>query len=209
VTDPTPSWGRTGIPRPVPPTSWVRSGTSWTYQSKITGPDPGSSDYFGDSVSISGDGSYAIVGAHRMTRTTPTPVPPTSSAAPGPPGATSPRLRLRTGRKLTASASLSPFRVTVPTPSRGRGRMTAPRVHPNQTAVPPTSSAAPGPPGASRPRLRLRTRRTMTTSPTASPSRVTGPTPSWGRPEMTTEPPTPVPSTYIIYQRSSMSPHPS
>jgi hypothetical protein len=44
---------------------WVRSGTSWTFQQRITGPDPGSSDYFGDSVSISGDGSYAIVGAHR------------------------------------------------------------------------------------------------------------------------------------------------
>jgi hypothetical protein len=40
-----------------------RSGTSWTFQSKITAPDPAASDYFGGSVSISGDGSYALVGS--------------------------------------------------------------------------------------------------------------------------------------------------
>jgi hypothetical protein len=40
-----------------------RSGTSWTFQSKITAPDPGTSDCFGRAVSISGDGSYALVGA--------------------------------------------------------------------------------------------------------------------------------------------------
>jgi hypothetical protein len=40
-----------------------RSGTSWTFQSKIKAPDPGASDSFGKSVSISGDGSYAIAGA--------------------------------------------------------------------------------------------------------------------------------------------------
>src|SRR5210317_1231434 len=41
-----------------------RSGTSWTFQSKITAPDPVSSDVFGGSVSISSDGSYAIAGAY-------------------------------------------------------------------------------------------------------------------------------------------------
>jgi hypothetical protein len=41
-----------------------RSGTSWSYQTKITAPDPGASDYFGWSVAISGDGSYALVGAY-------------------------------------------------------------------------------------------------------------------------------------------------
>src|SRR6056300_450525 len=42
-----------------------RSGTGWTFQSKITAPDPGPNDYFGTSVSISGDGSYAIAGANQ------------------------------------------------------------------------------------------------------------------------------------------------
>ena len=42
-----------------------RSGTTWTFQSKITAPDPAPGDRFGLSVSISGDGSYALVGAYR------------------------------------------------------------------------------------------------------------------------------------------------
>src|SRR6056300_844602 len=41
------------------------AGTGWTFQSKITAPDPGPNDYFGTSVSISGDGSYAIAGANQ------------------------------------------------------------------------------------------------------------------------------------------------
>src|SRR6056300_127709 len=40
-----------------------RSGSTWTYQSKITAPDAAPSDAFGWSVAISGDGSYAIAGA--------------------------------------------------------------------------------------------------------------------------------------------------
>jgi predicted amidohydrolase len=44
---------------------FVRSGSSWTQQQKLTaGTDAGASDYFGVSVSISGDGSTAIVGAY-------------------------------------------------------------------------------------------------------------------------------------------------
>jgi hypothetical protein len=43
---------------------WVRSGTSWSFQSRIRAPDPGPNDYFGVSVSISSDGSYAIAGEY-------------------------------------------------------------------------------------------------------------------------------------------------
>jgi len=43
---------------------FVRSGSSWTQQAKLTaGVDVGSADFLGESVSISGDGSTAIVGA--------------------------------------------------------------------------------------------------------------------------------------------------
>jgi hypothetical protein len=44
-----------------------RSGSTWTFQSKITAPDPGASDFFGASVAISSDGSYAIAGAYLDT----------------------------------------------------------------------------------------------------------------------------------------------
>jgi len=44
---------------------FVRSGSSWTQQQKLTaGTDAGASDYFGRSVSISSNGSTAIVGAY-------------------------------------------------------------------------------------------------------------------------------------------------
>jgi hypothetical protein len=44
---------------------FVRSGSSWTLQQKLTaGTDAGSSDYFGMNVSISGDGNTAIIGAY-------------------------------------------------------------------------------------------------------------------------------------------------
>jgi len=43
---------------------WVRSGSSWTFQQRITAPDAASTDYFGNSISISSDGSYALVGAY-------------------------------------------------------------------------------------------------------------------------------------------------
>jgi hypothetical protein len=45
-----------------------RSGTSWTFQSKITPPDPGPNDQFGKSVSISSDGSYALVSKYGYDR---------------------------------------------------------------------------------------------------------------------------------------------
>jgi hypothetical protein len=65
--------GSSGFDRPGQPINdnvgaayvFSRSGTSWTFQSKITAPDPGPSDYFGVSVSISGDGAYALMGANR------------------------------------------------------------------------------------------------------------------------------------------------
>ncbi len=41
---------------------FVRSGTNWTEQAKLTASDAAEGDHFGTSVSISGD--YAIVGAH-------------------------------------------------------------------------------------------------------------------------------------------------
>jgi hypothetical protein len=40
-----------------------RTGSSWTQQAKLTASDAQQSDQFGQSASISGDGSYAIVGA--------------------------------------------------------------------------------------------------------------------------------------------------
>ena len=43
--------------------TFYRSGTTWTQQAKLTASDGAASDYFGQSVSISGD--YAIVGANR------------------------------------------------------------------------------------------------------------------------------------------------
>ena len=42
---------------------FVRSGTSWTQQSKVVASDGAASDYFGWSVSISGD--YALIGAYK------------------------------------------------------------------------------------------------------------------------------------------------
>jgi len=42
---------------------FVRSGSTWTEQAKIQASDSEASDYFGYSVSISGDGNTAIVGA--------------------------------------------------------------------------------------------------------------------------------------------------
>jgi len=52
---------------------FVRSGSSWTQQQKLTaGTDAGASDNFGMSVSISGDGSTAIVGAYTEDYNRPT-----------------------------------------------------------------------------------------------------------------------------------------
>ena len=42
---------------------FTRSGTSWSQQAKVQASDPDPSDFFGISVSISGDGNTAIVGA--------------------------------------------------------------------------------------------------------------------------------------------------
>ncbi len=44
---------------------FVRSGTTWTQQAKLIASDGYSNDYFGLSVSISGD--YALIGAYRQT----------------------------------------------------------------------------------------------------------------------------------------------
>ncbi len=43
---------------------FVRSGTSWTQQTKLVASDGAASDNFGYSVSISGDGAYAVIGAY-------------------------------------------------------------------------------------------------------------------------------------------------
>ncbi|KPA12838.1 PKD domain-containing protein [Candidatus Magnetomorum sp. HK-1] len=45
---------------------FIREGTTWTQQAKLTASDPDANDYFGFSVSISGD--YAIVGAYADDR---------------------------------------------------------------------------------------------------------------------------------------------
>ena len=43
---------------------FTRSGSTWTQQAKIQSSDAEQNDYFGWDASISGDGTYAIVGAH-------------------------------------------------------------------------------------------------------------------------------------------------
>ena len=47
---------------------FLRTGTTWVQQAKLLASDP-ASDYFGYSVSISSDGSYAVVGAPNKTGT--------------------------------------------------------------------------------------------------------------------------------------------
>ena len=42
----------------------------WTFNTMLVHPSPASSDYFGESVAISGDGTYTIVGVYRDTGTT-------------------------------------------------------------------------------------------------------------------------------------------
>ena len=44
---------------------FTRSGSTWTQQAKITASDGSAGDNFGQAVSISGDGTYAVVGAHQ------------------------------------------------------------------------------------------------------------------------------------------------
>ena len=46
---------------------FTRSGSTWTQQQKLTAGDAATSDAFGRSVSISSDGSTAIVGAYRKS----------------------------------------------------------------------------------------------------------------------------------------------
>jgi hypothetical protein len=46
---------------------YVRSGSSWSQQAKIVASDAQASDYFGSSVSINSDATYAIVGAYNET----------------------------------------------------------------------------------------------------------------------------------------------
>ena len=44
---------------------FTRSGSTWTQQQKITASDAATQDFFGHSVSLSSDGSTALVGAHQ------------------------------------------------------------------------------------------------------------------------------------------------
>jgi hypothetical protein len=44
---------------------FTRTGTSWTEQTKLTASDGATGDFFGFSVSLSGDGTTALVGAYR------------------------------------------------------------------------------------------------------------------------------------------------
>jgi len=46
---------------------YVRSGSTWSQQQKLVASDAEASDYFGSSVSIGSDGTYAIVGAYNET----------------------------------------------------------------------------------------------------------------------------------------------
>src|SRR6056300_425439 len=57
--------GPAGTPQPTYGAAYIfsRSGSTWTFQSKITAPDAGLNHGFGWSVSISSDGSYAIATA--------------------------------------------------------------------------------------------------------------------------------------------------
>ena len=45
---------------------FVRSGESWSEEQELVGSDSLSSDFFGESASLSGDGTYSIVGAHQL-----------------------------------------------------------------------------------------------------------------------------------------------
>ena len=49
---------------------FTRSGSTWTQQAKLTASDAAGSDYFGGSVSLSGDGSTALVGAYYKSSAT-------------------------------------------------------------------------------------------------------------------------------------------
>jgi hypothetical protein len=67
--------GPAGPTQPLAGSAYIfsRSGTSWTFQSKITAPDPTPTlygEYFGFSTSISGDGTYVIAGAYRSDNDT-------------------------------------------------------------------------------------------------------------------------------------------
>ena len=46
---------------------WTRSGTSWSPGEKIQASDPGLNDWFGESVSINSDATYAVVGAYNKS----------------------------------------------------------------------------------------------------------------------------------------------
>jgi hypothetical protein len=46
---------------------FIRSGGTWTQQQKIQASDPEANDYFGYSVSLSGDGNTALIGAYEDT----------------------------------------------------------------------------------------------------------------------------------------------
>ena len=50
------SWGSAYV--------FTRSGTTWTQQAKLVAGDRAADDYFGYSVSVSGDGNTAVIGAY-------------------------------------------------------------------------------------------------------------------------------------------------
>ena len=63
------AWGEDGgagdpIVSPGAAYIYTRSGSTWTEQAKLTASDAQATDFFGRAASISGDGSYAIVGAY-------------------------------------------------------------------------------------------------------------------------------------------------
>ena len=58
--DDLPSWANAGSAY-----VFVRDGTSWSQQAKLTAADPNSNDYFGYSVALSGDGNLALSGTYQ------------------------------------------------------------------------------------------------------------------------------------------------
>ena len=52
-----------GIPNAGAAYVFTRSGSTWTQEAKLTASDYAASDYFGQSVAISSDGSRVIIGA--------------------------------------------------------------------------------------------------------------------------------------------------
>jgi hypothetical protein len=117
-------------PSSAPP-AWIRSdpgaGAAYVYQydppiaGKLLSPDPDTGDYFGRSVSLSGD--YAIVGAITRKQAAALPARPTFSTAPAPTlGMKEPRLSPRTPKRTIFSAFRFPCPAITPSSGLHRGR---------------------------------------------------------------------------------------